>query len=111
MRKKICYIINPKSGVKGKQEVPPLIKQLTDGSVDLEICYTTAPKHAIELSHRAVQNGADIVVAVGGDGSVNEIAKGIAGSSSALGIIPRGSGNGMARHLKIPLKVSEAIRV
>ena len=110
--RKICYIINPKSGVKGKANIPSLIKQLTDRSaIEFEICYTKAPKHAIELSRRAAQQGADTVVAVGGDGSVNEVARGITGSSSALGIIPTGSGNGMARHLKIPLNVSEAIHV
>jgi len=111
MRKRICYIINPKSGAKGKAKLPRQIERLSDkGLVDFEIVYTKAPKHATELSRRAAQNGCNIVVAIGGDGSVNEVAKGLIGSGAALGIIPTGSGNGMARHLKIPLKHSEAIQ-
>jgi len=59
----------------------------------------------------AVENHYDIVVAVGGDGSVNEVAKGLLGSSTSLGIIPAGSGNGLARHLKIPFNPHNALKV
>jgi len=111
MRKKICYIINPKSGAKRKAELPQLIERLTDkGLVDFEIVYTKGPKHATELCRKAVANSCNIVVAIGGDGSVNEVAKGLMGTQASLGIIPTGSGNGMARHLKIPLNYEKAIQ-
>jgi diacylglycerol kinase (ATP) len=110
--KRIRYIINPKSGSKGKEELPALIARHTDqGEADFEICFTQAPKHATELAREAAEKKYDIVVAVGGDGSANETAKGLLGSPTALGIIPTGSGNGMARHLKIPLAAEDAIRV
>src|SRR5690348_7360542 len=104
MKKKIRYIINPKSGTSNKANFPQLIEQLTDkNSIDAEIVYTKAAGHAIELSRQAATDSFDIVVAVGGDGSVNETAKGLTGTDTALGIIPTGSGNGMARHLQVPL--------
>ena len=110
--KRIRYIINPRSGSKGKEEIPSMIARLTDVKEALvEICFTEAPHHATALAKEAAENNFEIVVAVGGDGSINETAKGLMGSSTALGIIPKGSGNGMARHLKIPLNDEEAIAV
>lgn len=110
--KKIRYIINPKSGTKGKEEIPAMIRALTNASeIDAEVCYTEAPKHATVLARDAASKNYDIVVAVGGDGSANETAKGLKDTPTALGIIPTGSGNGMARHLKIPLKHDDAIKV
>ncbi|CAN5687512.1 diacylglycerol kinase family lipid kinase [soil metagenome] len=112
MIKRIRYIINPKSGTKGKEEIPLLIEKLTNrNEIDVEICLTKAAKHATELAQEAALKNYDIVVAVGGDGSANETAKGLLGSNTAMGIIPTGSGNGMARHLKIPMDASEAIMV
>ena len=112
MRKRIRYIINPKSGTKGKEDIPAMINQLTNrDEVTCEICFTEAPKHATSLARDAAEKNFDIVVSVGGDGSANETAKGLIGSNTSLGIIPNGSGNGMARHLKIPLKHEEAIAV
>ena len=111
-KKRIRYIINPKSGNKAKDAIPGLISGLTDtNEIDFEICLTRAPKHATELAREAAANQFDVVVAVGGDGSANETAHGLLGSETALGIIPTGSGNGMARHLKIPLDPGEAVSV
>jgi YegS/Rv2252/BmrU family lipid kinase len=76
-----------------------------------ELHYTERPGHATEIGRKAAREKADVVVAVGGDGSLNEIAKGILGSDTALGIIPTGSGNGLAHHLRIPFRVSRAIDV
>ena len=112
MKKRIRYIINPKSGNKGKEELPGIIGRITDKELfDFEICHTEAPGHATVLAKEAADKNYDIVVAVGGDGSANETARGIMGSSAALGIIPTGSGNGMARHLKIPMKLEDAIGI
>lgn len=111
-KKRVLFIINPKSGVKKKIDFSSLIDSCIDKSgVDHEIAFTKAPKHATELSREAVIKGFDTVVAVGGDGSMNEVAAGLIGSETALGFIPTGSGNGMARHLHIPMNAKEAINV
>src|SRR5690606_300534 len=57
----------------------------------------------------AVREGFDVVVAVGGDGTLNQVANGLKHSQTAMGIIPMGSGNGLARHLGIPLRTPQAI--
>lgn len=111
-RKKICFIINPISGI-GRQKT---VEKLITGSLDTHlfehsISYTQAPKHAIKLAKEAADAGADIVVAVGGDGSVNEVARGLIGSSAAMAILPAGSGNGLARHLGIPMDLKKALGV
>src|SRR5438045_2497661 len=110
--KRIRYIVNPKSGAGVKQEIPLLIEQLTDRTkIEFEIIYTEQRKHATELAKEAALKNYDVVVSVGGDGSANETAKGLLGSKTALGIIPTGSGNGMARHLKIPMSIKESVEV
>src|SRR5690348_16407177 len=77
--------------------------------VECSIEFTQGPGHATELAKDATQQGFDFVVAVGGDGTINEVARGLVGSATPMGIVPRGSGNGLSRHLGIPLKISEAI--
>jgi diacylglycerol kinase (ATP) len=110
--KKICFIVNPISGVGRQKVIEKLIDQYLDRTIfDYEIQYTKASKHATVLSKEAAANNFDIVVAVGGDGSVNEIAKGLIGSATAMAIIPTGSGNGLARHLNIPLDLKKAMNV
>ncbi len=112
MKKKICFIVNPISGVGRQKVIEKLIdRELNRLLYDYEIAYTKAAKHATELSKQAAEKGFDIVVAVGGDGSVNETAKGLIGSTTAMAIIPTGSGNGLARHLQIPLNLKKAMDV
>jgi diacylglycerol kinase (ATP) len=112
MKKRVRYIINPTSGTKGIEDIPALISRLTNNDeITCEICFTQAAGHATSMARDAAEQNFDIVVAVGGDGSANETAKGLIGSKTALGIVPNGSGNGMARHLKIPLKHDDAIGV
>ena len=71
--------------------------------------YTQRRGHAISLANEAAKNGFDYVVAVGGDGTINEVARGLLNSETPMGILPRGSGNGLARHLGIPVALTEAI--
>ena len=72
---------------------------------------TKGPGHATELAREAVRAGCRVVVAVGGDGTVNEVGQGLLGQTgTALGIVPRGSGNGLARHLRVPLGLPAALR-
>ncbi len=111
MRQKILFIINPISGGKDKKKIPALIDTYLDKTkFDYRISFTERVEHAYMLSKAALKEGYQIVVAVGGDGTVNEVAKGIVHTETILGIIPFGSGNGLARTLKIPLKVIDAIK-
>ena len=111
-KRTICFIVNPISGIGRQKVIEKLIDEKLDRSLfEYEIAYTKAAKHAIELSKEAASRNIDIVVAVGGDGSVNEVSKGLINTSSAMAIIPTGSGNGLARHLNIPLNLKKAMEV
>ena len=111
-KKTICFIVNPISGIGRQKVIEKLIDEQLDRSLfDYEIAYTKAAKHAIELSKDAAERKVDIVVAVGGDGSVNEVSKGLINTATAMAIIPTGSGNGLARHLNIPLNLKKAMQV
>lgn len=108
----ILFIINPISGT-GKQKV---IEQLIDQYLDLNkflpvIRYTEKAGHATDICSQAVGKSCPIVVAVGGDGSVNETGKSLIGTESALSIIPTGSGNGLARHLGVPMELKAAVQL
>ncbi len=109
MKKKLLFIINPISGI-GKQQIVEklLAKELDTSKFDYEISYTKYPKHAIEISKNAT-NQYDAVVAVGGDGSVNEVCNGLVGSKTVLGVLPVGSGNGFAHYMKISTNLTKAI--
>jgi diacylglycerol kinase (ATP) len=103
-KKKIRFIINPKSGTKNKEKIEKLIHQYIDKSkFDYKILYTKEPHHATILSKQAADLGYDMVIAIGGDGTINEVGKGLINSDTAMGIIPTGSGNGLARNLNIPI--------
>lgn len=107
---KILFIINPKAGTKSKKEIPDLISNCLDKhKFDVSISETQYAGHGVELAKQASINGCDIVVAVGGDGTVNEVAQGLLYSQTALAILPMGSGNGLARHLKIPMDLKKAL--
>ena len=112
MKKKAVFIINLISGTSDKAAIPGLIDQYLDKTqFEYEIAVTQYAGHASEIAAKAKDDGVDVVVAIGGDGTVNEVARAIVHSSTALGIIPCGSGNGLARHLLLPLNVRKAIDV
>jgi YegS/Rv2252/BmrU family lipid kinase len=108
--KKVIFIINPVSGIGKQRKVEPRIEACLDKTkFTPSVIYTRNPGHATEISRDAAREGVDIVAAVGGDGTVNEAAAGLVGTTTALAIIPAGSGNGLARHLKIPMNLNKAI--
>jgi YegS/Rv2252/BmrU family lipid kinase len=108
---KIAFIINPISGTKSKQQLPALIQQKfsADKGFEPTIYFTKCAGDAADAATKFAAEGYYAVVAVGGDGTVNEVARGLTGSSTALGIVPTGSGNGFARHLHIPLHPHRAL--
>ena len=109
-KQKILFIINPISGTGKQKIVERLIKKdLDQNKFVVTIKYTERAGHAISLSSKASKDQYDIVVAVGGDGSVNEVGQSLVDTDTLLGVIPTGSGNGLARHLKIPLNIKDAI--
>lgn len=111
-KKRILFIVNPISGTVKKSGIPKIIEETLDkGYFDYSIQETQYSGHAAAMSKEAKEKGIDFVVAVGGDGTVNEVARSIVQSDTALGIIPCGSGNGMARHLMLPVNIRRAIEV
>ncbi|MBR1687888.1 MAG: YegS/Rv2252/BmrU family lipid kinase [Prevotella sp.] len=111
-KKKIVFIVNPISGSHSKEEMPQLIADTLDTSkFDSQVIMTEYAGHAAEIARQCTKDGTDIVVAVGGDGTVNEVARSLVHSETALGIIPCGSGNGLARHLCIPLDPKKALNI
>lgn len=106
----IVFIVNPISGTKSKQHIVDIIPDyFAEG--EYTIRYTERAGHAEEMARDAAHQGAIMAVAIGGDGTVNEVARGLVHSNTALGIIPCGSGNGLARHLGIPMKPEKALKV
>lgn len=111
-KKKITFIMNPISGTSKKTGIPHLIeKKLDKDYFEYSLFITEYQGHAAEIACKAKAEGVDYVVAIGGDGTVNEVARSIIQSDTALGIIPCGSGNGLARHLMLPLDVEKAIDI
>jgi len=109
LKKKVLFIINPVAGGKSKAGIPDLIALHIDKNlIEFDITFTNGVGHANELAMQAIGKY-QVIVAVGGDGTVNEVASGIVGSDAVLGIIPVGSGNGLSRFLSIPMNVEKAI--
>ncbi len=113
MNRHLLFIVNPISGIGKQKKIEDLLQQHIDHTlIDYTVRYTERIHHGTELAREAVEQGCfDAIVAVGGDGSVNDIVSGMVGSDLTLGIIPCGSGNGLARNLKIPLTPAHAIEM
>lgn len=106
------FIVNPFSGVgRGKAIERHLKHHLNQKKFDYQLIYTERPAHATQLCREAASDKMQLVVAVGGDGTVNEVARPLVGTNIPMGIIPSGSGNGLARHLKIPMETNRAIHI
>lgn len=111
MKQKIAFIINPISGTGPKESIPDIIREnLDETQYQPEIVFTEHRLHGRELAKQFVDKIFYAVIAVGGDGTVNEVARSLIHSDTVLGIIPVGSGNGLARHLDIPMNVKKAVQ-
>lgn len=112
MKTKIRFIVNPKSGTSTKKDLKTLIEQYLDHhKYDYEYKETHAAGHASILAHEAIEQNVNIVVACGGDGTVNEVASALIHSKTILAVIPGGSGNGFAGHLGLSRKIIHALKV
>lgn len=109
--KKVLFIINKFSGGRYSPDVEGKIIQACERArVEGRLEFTRARSHATELAREAARDGSfSFVAAVGGDGTVNEVANGLVHSSTPMGIVPKGSGNGLARHLGISMEISRAL--
>jgi diacylglycerol kinase (ATP) len=109
--KRISFIVNPKAGTNLQKHIRESVeKYLNHDQFEYGFKYTEHAGHARELALEALAEGYDIVTAVGGDGSINEVASALIGTKAILGIIPAGSGNGLAMHLGYGRDVEGAVR-
>lgn len=109
-RKKILFVVNPISGGLNKGRLPEMICKHLDRTVfEPELFYTSLKLNAVQITQTAIDEKFDLVIAAGGDGTMNQVAQKLIGTDIKMGILPLGSGNGLARHLNIPLNLSKAI--
>jgi diacylglycerol kinase (ATP) len=110
---KLRFILNSRSGHIRRD--PALAGRLrafiARRGLNAAVAFTEAPCHATALARAALGEGCDVVVAVGGDGTVNEVAQALVGTPATLGLVPLGSGNGLARDLGVPLRTADALEV
>jgi diacylglycerol kinase (ATP) len=109
---KVEAIINPISGVGSKRKIPKMIEEAcAKMNLQLHVSFTEYAGHASVLTRQALDDGASVILAVGGDGTVNEVARSMIHSQAVLGIVPKGSGNGLARDLHIPMDPKRALDI
>lgn len=106
---RVFFIINQCSGRNYQQNLEDkLLSRCRQNGLQPTVEFTAHPGHATELAKKAAHNQYPVIFAVGGDGTVNEVANGLIHTPAAMGILPNGSGNGLARHLKIPMNPLKA---
>lgn len=104
------FVVNPVAGGT-RRDLATLNAQIRRYCDDFQLSLTAAAGDAARIAEQASRDGYDVVVAVGGDGTVNEVGRGLLQHRGArLGIVPGGSGNGVARHLGIPMDAAQAIQ-
>jgi diacylglycerol kinase (ATP) len=109
---KIIFIINPIAGIKSKKLLEKKIDKFFSGkNYELIKLYSAYPSHALELAKWSVKEKPSLIVAAGGDGTINEIACSLINTGIPLGVIPLGSGNGFARHFNLPFKIKKALKL
>ncbi|MDB6168660.1 MAG: diacylglycerol kinase [Verrucomicrobia bacterium] len=108
---KTCFVFNPCSGKNRRRPwlVPAIRSFIAAHQLDAELVSTEAPGHATLLARAAISRGCERIVAVGGDGTMNEVAQAVTGTAAALALVPCGSGNGLALHLGIPTSPRAAL--
>jgi len=108
----ILVVVNPAAGHgAGLRNIPVIRENFNRLGIEHDIVTTKAPKEAIGISKEAVKKGFKVIAAVGGDGTVHEIANGIFGTDAALAMIPIGSGNDYAMANKIPRDIQIACEI
>ncbi len=109
---KIHFIVNPIAGSSKHNITSDFLKQhFEDEKYELTVKHSNFKKHAITLAQESISEGAEVIVACGGDGTINEVASCLANTPVILGIIPTGSGNGLASNLNIPKNPIKAIQL
>ncbi|MEK9603957.1 MAG: diacylglycerol kinase family protein [Flavobacteriaceae bacterium] len=108
---KVIFIVKPLRSHKLSQLRKTLNATFSDKNDSHQIFLSMKRRHAITLTQKAIEEKADVIVACGGDGTINEVARTMLGSGVTLGIIPLGSGNGIARHFRIPFDIPKAVEL
>lgn len=107
---RLLFIVNPISGNGKAAKIVPLIKKQFDlEKFDITIKESEAHGHASEITKDSIALNYNVIISIGGDGTINEIGKELIGTDILLGIVPAGSGNGLARHLQIPMNPLKAL--
>lgn len=111
-KRKYLTIINPHSGTSRKTSIPELAYNiLSENGSELYFVYTNEQGHVAQIIDDVATQGFDVVIGVGGDGTINEVADAVHPTDMTMGIIPMGSGNGLARSLDIPMDPEAALEV
>ena len=105
---KTLFLVNARSGARREIDVPALIREAFSGPFEIRLC--ERKEDLDETIAAAARDGFGVVYAVGGDGTVHEIAKRLTGTELALGVLPTGSGNGFARHIGLPMDLRASLR-
>jgi len=111
--RKAVLIANPKTGryISKRKTAQELVSDLNARGVDAELRLTSGPGDATAIAAEAARDGKTDVIVAGGDGTINEAIQGLVGTKARLGILPRGTGNVLARELGLPINVDEAITI
>lgn len=112
MKKKILLIVNPISGIYHSENLEKIVFNTLDSQkYEVFLEYTKYKHHGRELARQGLAAEMDVIAAVGGDGTINEVASQLVGTSTTFAVVPHGSGNGLAYHLHIPINVKRALQV